>query len=65
MVKISLKNKEIVQVMDLAESFVPGLDLTPLRSMFSDLKLEGNVNVTKTFDGESLTVAVEIQKDGP
>lgn len=64
MALISLDNKEISPMIDLVESFVPGLDLTPIKNIVTGLDFEGELTITKNLDdGQKIGLDIQIKNE--
>lgn len=47
MAQIKLQADEVLPTIDLVESMFPGVDLTPIRTMFAGTSIIGHLTLTK------------------
>lgn len=62
MAQITLNTSEIDSTLDLMESIFPGLNLTPIKTVFANTTITGEVMLSKKMKDETLNLLVKISK---
>jgi hypothetical protein len=62
MAQFTLATSEVLGIINLTESLFPGSNLEPIKNIFANCEIQGNVTFTKQLEKSALVLNVSITK---